>query len=62
MDKKILTVGELKELLTGISNDTQVVMASGDWYANIGTVVLPDGETYSAVTFYEGSGFDPRQV
>ena len=57
----ILTVGELKELLSKHSDSTQIVVAQDDWYVNISEVVEPDNDSYFAITFYTTDDFDARQ-
>jgi len=63
MTTKILRVGELKELLEGIPDDTPVIIANdGGWYDHVGAVELPDGEDILAVTFSKGASFDARFI
>jgi hypothetical protein len=61
----ILTVGALRKMLEGVSDLTQVVVATPDWYDNVQEVIVPgdDPETaeFSAVTFFLGDEIDPRQ-
>ena len=57
----ILTVGELKELLSKHSDSTQIVIAKDDWYVNVNEVVEPDNDSYFAITFYTTDDFDARQ-
>ena len=57
----ILTVGELKALLAKYEDNTQIVVAKDDWYANIAEIVEPDNDSYFAITFYTKDDFDPRQ-
>jgi hypothetical protein len=60
-NKGVLTVGELKELLSKYSDSTQIVVASEDWYVNISEVIEPDDDGIYAITFYTTDDFDPRQ-
>lgn len=62
MCTEILRVGELKELLEAIPDDTPVIIANDAWYNHIGTVELPDGEDILAVTFSMGASFDARFI
>ena len=57
----ILTVGELKALLAKYEDNTQIVVAKDDWYANISEVVEPDNDSYFAITLYTKDDFDARQ-
>ena len=57
----ILTVGELKELLSKHSDSTQIVVAKDDWFANIGEIVEPDNDSYFAITIFTKDDFDARQ-
>jgi hypothetical protein len=65
--KAPFTVGELKKYLqnltdeTQITDDTQIVVAVGDYFQNIGEIILPDNDDYFAVTFELTDNFDPRQ-
>ena len=59
--KGILTVGELRAILAKHSEDTQIVVAKDEWFANICEVVEPDNESYFAITLYTEDTFDPRQ-
>jgi hypothetical protein len=57
----ILTVGELKEILSKQPDDTQIVVAVDDYYQNISAVIEPDNDSYFAITFEIEDTFDPRQ-
>lgn len=59
MEKKngILTVGELKEMLAKLSDDTEIVVAHDGWYRDIAEVILPDEEVYFAVTLFTKDTF-----
>lgn len=57
-----MTVGELRRLLAGLDELTQVVVGSGDGdYLNIEGAILPDGEDWHAVTLFAVDTYDPRQ-
>ena len=58
----IMTVGELRRLLRGLDELTQVVIgsAAGD-YLNIEGAILPDGEDWHAVTLFTANTYDSRQ-
>lgn len=61
-DQGIMTVGELRRLLAGLDELTQVVIGSGDGdYLNIEGAILPDGEDWHAVTLFSVDTYDPRQ-
>ena len=61
-DRGIMTVGELRRLLVGLDELTQVVIGSGDGdYLNIEGAILPDGEDWHAVTLFTVDTYDPRQ-
>jgi len=57
----ILTVGELKELLSKHSDSTQIVVANDDWFANISEIIEPDNDSYFAITIFTKDDFDARQ-
>jgi hypothetical protein len=57
-----MTVGELRRLLVGLDELTQVVVGSADGeYLNIEGAVLPDGEDWYAVTLFTVDTYDSRQ-
>ena len=61
-DRGIMTVGELRRLLIGLDELTQVVVGSGDGdYLNIEGAILPDGEDWHAVTLFTVDTYDSRQ-
>ena len=61
-DRGIMTVGELRRLLAGLDELTQVVVGSGDGdYLNIEGAILPDGEDWHAVTLFTVDSYDSRQ-
>lgn len=68
VDHGILTVGFLRELLNGRSDQEQVVIATGDWYTNVQAISVPhwvgdDNESdWSCVTLHLGNDFDSRQL
>lgn len=57
----ILTVGELRGLIAGLDDATQVVVATDSWYLNVSSVELPDDERFAAVTLFTADNYDPRQ-
>lgn len=63
---KVLTVGDLRKILAEIHPDTEVVIATGDWYDNVGAVEMPDGVNTVCVTLHRSSpdtvgDYDTRQ-
>jgi len=61
-DQGIMTVGELRRLLRGLDDLTQVVIGSADGdYLNIEGAILPDGEDWHAVTLFASDTYDSRQ-
>jgi hypothetical protein len=59
-----LTVGELKKVLSTLSDDTQIVVddEKNDWWLNIGSLDLPDeDEGMFTLTIHTSDNFDPRQ-
>jgi hypothetical protein len=65
-DNEILTVGRLREILDGIPDDFQVVVAQpdGGWYWNVEKVIRPASDQsgdYMAVTIFPGKEIDARQ-
>jgi hypothetical protein len=64
---KVLTVGQLRQLLRGLSNDVHVVVADNDgWYLNIEATAKPvkgDDSSYCCVTFFVSpdNRYDSRQ-
>lgn len=61
VEKGILTVGTLKNLLAKYDNETQILVASDDYYLNIDEILLPDGDGIHAITLIPNDSFDPRQ-
>ncbi len=61
-DQGIMTVGELRRLLVGLDELTQVVVGTVDGgYLNIEGAILPDGEDWHAVTLFTVDTYDSRQ-
>lgn len=61
-DQGIMTVGEMRRLLVGMDERTQIVVGSADGeYLNIEGAILPDGEDWHAVTLFTVDSFDSRQ-
>lgn len=61
-DQGIMTVGELRRLLRGLDELTQVVVGTVDGeYLNIEGAILPDGEDWHAVTLFSVDTYDSRQ-
>ena len=61
----ILTVGVLKALIADQDDHINVLIATDDWYDNVGQVVVPandDRDEYQCVTLFIGSEFDARQI
>jgi hypothetical protein len=58
---KVLTVGQLRDMLTNVPDDVHVVIGSDDWYQNVSAVALPDGDGFSCVTLFQGAIYDARQ-
>lgn len=58
-----VTVGELKEVIKYIPDETQVVVydEKNDWWLNVETIDLPDNDGMFTVTFNTVNTFDPRQ-
>ena len=52
---KVLTVGDLRKILADIHPDTEVVIATGDWYDNVGAVELPNDNGTVCVTLHRSS-------
>ena len=66
--RPILTVGQLKEVLAGLSDDEHVLIATGDWYVNVEAVGVPMRNTtgdnasdWEFVTLFPGPKFDTWQ-
>lgn len=57
-----LTVGDLKKILNGYSDDRQVVLAKDGWYQNIGALEFPDDYQTWTLTLHLGSDFDAFQI
>lgn len=66
LGREILTVGQLRRMLTGLPDDTHVVSESDDFYQNIRAVGVPRGEAcggeWRCLTFLRGADFDFRQL
>lgn len=71
-ERPILMVGQLREMLDGLPDETHVVMADpkpeDGWYTNIEATALPrydeagdHDSDYACVTFFAGDPFDGRQ-
>jgi hypothetical protein len=62
-DHGILTVGELRQLITRMDDDRHVVISTHDWYVNVDCVIAPrnDDSEYQCLTFFPGVEFDARQ-
>jgi len=61
-DQGIMTVGELRRLLRGLDELTQVIIGSADGdYLNIEGAILPDGEDWHALTLFSVDTYDSRQ-
>ncbi len=60
-NRGILTVGQMKEFLAKYNDDTQIVVATQDWYANIVEVTDTDDEFQFAITLFTKDDFDARQ-
>ena len=63
---RALTVGQLRKLLADIHDDTEVVIATREWYDNIGEVELPNDENIVCVTLHRScpdtvGDYDVRQ-
>lgn len=63
---KALTVGQLRKLFADIHPDTEVVIATEEWYDNIGEVELPNDDGIVCVTLHRSSpdtvgNYDVRQ-
>lgn len=64
-DHGILTVRELRETISMLADDTQVVIATHDWYVNVDCVIAPhrpDESEYQCLTLFPGVPFDARQI
>jgi hypothetical protein len=63
--REILDVSELRRILADVDGSKHVVIATPDWYVNVGEVVVPDPDwehaEHSAVTLYPGTPLDTRQ-
>lgn len=68
--RKILTVGQLRELIAGLDDQTHVVIdntsmrgTTDGWFTNVATVGLPDDDmyVYMAVTLYGGAECSSNQ-
>ena len=62
--RSILTVGQLRDVLEELDDDTHVVIATGEWYTNIGEIAAgqPDDDSeWSCLTLFPGTEFDARQ-
>jgi hypothetical protein len=62
----ILYASKLRELLEGLPDHTQVVLADKDgWFDNVAAVIVPsksyETQEYAAVTLEPGVGVDSRQ-
>lgn len=60
--KPTLTVGDLKKILNGYSDDRQIVLAKDGWYQNIGALEFPDDYQTYTLTLHLGSEFDAFQL
>jgi len=60
--KPTLTVGELKKILDGYSDDRQIVLAKDGWYQNIEALEFPDDYQTWTLTLHLGSEFDSFQL
>ena len=65
--KAVLTVGQLRKMLKGLSGKTHVVIADGEgWFLNIEATAKPvkgDDSSYCCVTFFASpdNPYDSRQ-
>jgi hypothetical protein len=68
-DAPLLTVGALRSMMTGLPDDTHVLIATDGWFTNVETVQLPghSGDAEITLTLYptvkasEAGDFDGRQ-
>jgi len=60
-NRGILTVGQMKEFLAKCNDDTQIVVATEGWYANIVEVSDANDEGQFAIILYTKDDFDARQ-
>lgn len=58
----ILTVGELRRILSAVDDSTQVTIATDGWWLNVESVEIPTGDNSPTVIFYTADTFDPRQI
>jgi hypothetical protein len=58
-----VTVNEFRVVLATLPGELQIVLATDEWYANIGAIVVPveGGGDYSALTLFPGPDIDTRQ-
>ena len=57
-----ITVGELINIVKDLPSDTQLTIATKNYYNNIVDISLPDDETYTTVVLHQGCVFSPTQV
>lgn len=64
-ERRVLTVGQLRDALATLPPETEVVIATDGWFTNIDTVIIPDDFDFMCVTLYpaisEHGDYDPRQ-
>ena len=65
----ILTVGDMRRLIEGLDDGENIVIATRDWFVNVGEVVRPDdwedpevSGTWTCLTLFPGTDFDSRQI
>jgi hypothetical protein len=65
----ILTVGDMRRLIEGLDDSENIVIATRDWFVNVGEVLLPDdwedpevSGTWTCLTLFPGTDFDCRQI
>lgn len=67
----ILTVGDLRRIIDGMDDYTNVVIATDDWFDNVALVHAPPldgfpddyvGTEWECLTLFPGASFDARQI
>lgn len=58
---KGLTLGQFRKLTADLHPDTEIVLDNGnDWYVDVDSIALPDGDGYCCVTLFGGEVWDTR--
>ncbi len=50
--KNVLTVGQLRQIISGMDDSIEVVIGTEDWFTNVEALSVPDDDCMSTLTLY----------